>query len=48
MTITAKTIDASPRGPNQPRKPRSEARAREPNIAIATGIIRTTVRLRTA
>ena len=47
-TITANTIDARPRGPNQPRKPTVGGRARDPNIAIATGSIRTTVRLRTA
>jgi hypothetical protein len=48
MTITAKTIDASPRGPNQPTKPSVGRRACEPHIAIATGTIRTRVRLRSA
>ena len=48
MTITAKTIDARPRGPNQPTNPSVGPLARVPNIAIATGSIRTIVRLRTA
>ena len=48
ITITANTIDARPRGPNQPRKPTVGGRAPEPSIAIATGSIRTSVRLSTA
>ena len=47
-TITAKTIEARPRGPNQPMNVRVAGRARVPSIAIATGSIRTTVRLRAA
>ena len=35
-------------GPNQPRKPSVGRRAPEPTIAIATGSMRTNVRLRTA
>ena len=42
--ITAKTIDARPRGPNQPRKPTVWRRAPVPSIAIPTGIMRTSVR----
>ena len=44
-TITAKTIDARPLGPNHPTKPTVGGRALLPNIAIATGNIRTSVRL---
>ena len=47
-TITANTIDASPRGPNQPMKPIVGARAPDPTMAMATGSIRTSVRLSTA
>ena len=46
--ITANTIEASPRGPNQPRKPTVRRLAPLPIMAIATGSIRTTVRLSTA
>ena len=46
--MTANTIDASPRGPNQPRNAIVGARAAEPHIDTATGSIRTTVRLSTA
>ena len=35
--ITAKTIEARPRGPNQPMKPRVGSRLSVPSIAIATG-----------
>ena len=48
ITITAKTIEAKPRGPNQPRNPIVTGRAPEPSIATATGSIRTSVRLSTA
>jgi hypothetical protein len=48
MSSTAKTIGASPRGPNHPRKATVGARARVPSIAIATASIRTIVRLSTA
>ena len=37
IRITAKTIEASPRGPNQPRKPTVGRRAPVPSIATATG-----------
>jgi hypothetical protein len=47
-TITANTIEARPRGPNQPRKPTVGIRAPVPIIAIATGSMRTSVRLSTA
>src|SRR5689334_12711949 len=47
-TITANTIDASPRGPNQPRNATVRQLADVPSIAIATGSIRTMVRLSTA
>ncbi len=46
--ITMKTIDARPRGPNQPTYAVVCSRGRVPTSAIATGIIRTTVRLSTA
>jgi hypothetical protein len=45
---TAKTIDARPRGPNQPRKATVCRRACVPVIATATGSMRTIVRLRRA
>ncbi len=45
---SAKTIEAAPRGPNQPRKATVGRRAPVPSIAIATGSIRTRVRLSTA
>ena len=48
ITTTPKTIDARPRGPNQPRRSTVGGRACAPIIAIATGIILTTVRLKTA
>ena len=41
-------LDAGPRGPNQPRNPSVGRRAWVPHIAIATGIMRTSVRLSTA
>jgi hypothetical protein len=41
-------MDASPRGPNQPIKTTLAGLRRVPMSAIATGSIRTTVRLRTA
>ena len=43
-----RTIEARPRGPNQPMKITLAALRRVPMSAIATGSIRTTVRLRTA
>jgi hypothetical protein len=46
--ITAKTIDASPRGPNHPKNDIVGALALLPSMAIATGSILTTVKLRTA
>src|ERR1700760_4558477 len=47
-TITANTIDARPRGPNQPRNPTVWRWAPLPTSAMATGSMRTTVRLSTA
>ncbi len=44
---SAKTTEANPRGPNQPTKLRSRGPAGTEN-AIATGTIRTSVRLSTA
>jgi hypothetical protein len=45
---TANTIEASPRGPNQPRKASVGGLALVPAMATATGAMRTSVRLRTA
>jgi len=42
------TIEASPRGPNQPRNPTVTQRIPMPSMARPTGSIRTTVRLATA
>jgi hypothetical protein len=44
---TPNTIEASPRGPDQPRKTTVRRSALVPIIAIATGTIRITVRLNT-
>ena len=41
-------MEAAPRGPNHPRNATVGRRALVPSIAIATGTIRTSVRLRTA
>ena len=46
--MTANTIEARPRGPNQPRNATVGRRAPVPSSASATGSIRTTVRLSTA
>ena len=48
IRMTANTIEASPRGPNQPRNATVGRRAPVPSGASATGSIRTTVRLRTS
>ena len=45
--IRVNTTEARPRGPNQPMKPTVSARSRVPNSEIATGTIRTRVRLTT-
>ena len=45
--MRAKTIEASPRGPNQPTNSTVARSIREPMSAIATGSMRTTVRLST-
>src|SRR4029077_18645638 len=47
-TTTPNTIDASPRGPNQPRNSTVGVAAWEPSMESATGTIRTSVRLSTA
>ena len=47
-SISAKTIDASPRGPNQPMKPTVGRRMPLPASAAATGAIRISVRLSSA
>ena len=47
-TTTPNTMEASPLGPNQPMNSTVAGRAREPTIAMATGTIRTTVRLSAA
>ena len=46
--MRAKTIEASPRGPNQPTKSTVALSIPEPMSAIATGSMRTTVKLSTA
>ena len=45
---SANTSEASPRGPNQPMKATVGRRTPRPASAMATGTIRTTVRLRAA
>src|SRR6476619_7916082 len=44
-TITAKTIDARPRGPNQPTNPSVCGCASRPMSAIATGSMRAIVKI---
>ena len=46
--MTRKTIDASPRGPNQPMKRTVDRWSRRPSNVTATGTIRKTVKLRAA